>query len=209
MAQLRASRADPTAGPAGSKGLEVRATGAGGSDLTMKQLALPAILILTFGALVAFSTGRQEEAGEPETAEKPVPEYVGARKCKVCHLDIYKSWEETKHAWAFSSLKEEETENPGCVACHTTGFGRGGYGSGKVVANLAGVQCEECHGPGSLYSRSSVMRDPELSIEMGLARVDSTTCVTCHNSESPTFKGFAYEAGLSTGTHSRKRSIPD
>jgi hypothetical protein len=47
------------------------------------------------------------------------------------------------------------------------------------------------------------MRDPELRIEMGLVKPDSLTCVTCHNSESPTFKGFAYQAGLSTGTHSR------
>jgi hypothetical protein len=34
---------------------------------------------------------------------------------------------------------------------------------------------------------------------------DSVTCTRCHNAKSPTFKGFAYEAGLLTGTHSRKR----
>jgi hypothetical protein len=155
----------------------------------------------------------QPESAKPENAgvgqteiagpEEPAPAYVGARKCKVCHLEIHKSWETTKHAWALAALNDEQLESPGCLACHTTGLGNGGYGAGSGAANLGGVQCEACHGPGSLYARSSVMRDPELRIEMGLVKPDSLTCVTCHNSESPTFKGFAYQAGLSTGTHSR------
>jgi hypothetical protein len=49
------------------------------------------------------------------------------------------------------------------------------------------------------------MLDQELSTRAGLVSVDSLTCVTCHNAKSPTFKGFAYEAGLLTGTHSRRR----
>lgn len=151
-----------------------------------------------------------EPAQTEETqAENAGPEYVGALKCKVCHLDIYKAWETTRHASAISTLESKDLEDPGCLVCHTTGLGSGGYGAETGLTNLAGVQCEACHGAGSLYSRSSVMRERELSVEMGLVLVDSTTCVTCHNSESPTFKGFAYQAGLSTGTHSRKRNKPD
>ncbi len=175
----------------------------------MKKLIIPALLIIASALLVAFSTGEPGEKSAEAQPEKPAPAYVGARKCKVCHLDIYKSWEKTKHAWAFSALNDKELEKPRCLACHTTGFGRGGYGGKSAVASLGGVQCEACHGPGSLYSRSSVMRKPELGLQMGLVRVDSTTCVTCHNSESPTFKGFAFQAGLSAGTHSRKRNKPD
>jgi len=141
-----------------------------------------------------------------EQAESPVASYVGAKKCKVCHLEIFNSWERTKHAEALSALKGEDGKNPACLACHTTGFRRGGYDTEGSVADFAGIQCEACHGAGSLYSRSSVMRQPNLSEAFGLARVDSTTCVTCHNSKSPTFKGFAYEAGLLTGTHSRRRT---
>jgi hypothetical protein len=194
----------------------------------MKNLIIPAMIIIASTLLVV--AGAQEPAGDPrdiqngdarpgrvqpenagpeearpETAqsEGTAPSYVGARKCKVCHLEIFKSWEKTRHAWALASLEGDQLQEPRCLKCHTTGFGSGGYGGKSGVANLGGVQCEACHGPGSLYSRSSVMRSPELCVEMGLVRPDSTTCVTCHNSESPTFKGFAYKAGLSTGTHSR------
>jgi hypothetical protein len=147
--------------------------------------------------LTAFSTG--------EEVEKPLPSYVGARKCKVCHLAIFKSWAGTRHAMAMSSLKGEEAANKACLACHTTGFGAGGYGDEANIIDLGGVQCEACHGPGSLYSFSSVMVNPDLSGTAGLLIPDSLTCVGCHNAKSPTFKGFAYEAGLLTGTHSRKR----
>jgi hypothetical protein len=154
------------------------------------------------GDIESAGTGAGAET-EDAPPEEPAPAYVGARKCKVCHLETFKSWEATKHAWALAALNEDELQKPSCLACHTTGFGTGGYGSKGSVTNLGGVQCEACHGPGSLYARSSVMRNPELCAEMGLVKPDSTTCVTCHNSESPTFKGFAYQAGLSTGTHSR------
>jgi len=180
----------------------------------MKKLIILAILVITSALLVAFSAqdpgedSLDTESGEARS-EKPTRTYVGARKCKVCHLEIYRSWEKTKHAWALAALDDQQLQNPKCLACHTTGFDNGGYGGRSGVANLGGVQCEACHGPGALYSRSSVMLKPELCIEMGLVEVDSTTCVACHNSESPTFKGFAYQAGLSTGTHSRKRNIPD
>ena len=140
--------------------------------------------------------------------EHPKPAYVGAGKCKVCHLGTYNSWKTTIHARALSRLKGEEARDSTCLGCHTTGFGDGGHGSQGNVIDLTGVQCEACHGAGSLYSRSSVMRLPEISRELGLRDVDSTSCVTCHNDKSPTFKGFAYKAGLLTATHthqSRKR----
>jgi len=184
----------------------------------MKKLIIPAALIVASALLVAVSAQEPAEdstgtqPGDTQQRDAPAgnaqteglrPAYVGARKCKVCHLEIYKSWEETRHAWALAALDEGQLQEPRCLACHTTGFGAGGYGGRGGVANLGGVQCEACHGAGSLYSRSSVMRDPELRAEMGLVKPDSMTCVACHNSESPTFKGFAYQAGLSTGTHSR------
>jgi hypothetical protein len=136
-----------------------------------------------------------------EEVERPKPEYVGAGKCKVCHLVVFNSWSKTSHASALSSLKPEEKGNQHCLRCHTTGYGQSRYEPRPGLSNLAGVQCEACHGPGSLYSRSSVMRNTELSGAFGLASIDSSTCTACHNQESPTFKGFAYRKGLLTGTH--------
>jgi hypothetical protein len=147
--------------------------------------------------LTAFSTGEEVERAEPA--------YVGATKCKVCHLEIFKSWTGTSHRTAMSSLKGEETGNPRCLECHSTGFGAGGYGAEGGIVDLGGIQCEACHGAGSFYSLSSIMTKPELSSKAGLVVPDSLTCVRCHNVKSPTFKGFAYKTGLLTGTHSRKR----
>jgi len=147
--------------------------------------------------LTAFSAG--------EESERPAPAYVGATKCKVCHLGIFNSWAGTRHREAMSSLQGEETVDVTCLECHTTGFGAGGYGADADILDLGGVQCEACHGAGALYSFSSIMTKPELSSRAGLVTPDSLNCVKCHNAKSPTFKGFAYKVGLLTGTHSRKR----
>jgi hypothetical protein len=159
---------------------------------TILMAGIPAAILLT-----AFSIG--EEIASPQ------PAYVGAKKCKVCHVEVFASWAKTSHAKALAALKGEDATSVTCLECHTTGFGAGGFGAEGSVVDLGGVQCEACHGPGSLYSFSSVMLKPELSAKAGLLRPDSLACVRCHNARSPTFKGFAYEAGLLTGTHSRKR----
>jgi hypothetical protein len=140
-----------------------------------------------------------------EGIEAPAASYVGAARCKVCHLEIFKSWQKTKHAHALTSLKGEDASSLNCLSCHTTGFGKDGYGTEGGLIDLGNVQCEACHGAGSHYSKSSIMRQSKLSRQFGLVEIDSTVCVTCHNSKSPTFKGFAYKAGLLTGTHSRRR----
>jgi hypothetical protein len=147
--------------------------------------------------LTAFTTGQE--------TERPRPEYVGAKKCKVCHLEIFTSWAQTRHSKAMSSLEGEAASDAECLACHTTGFGAGGYTGESDIVDLGGVQCEACHGAGSLYSLSSIMIKPELCHQAGLVVPDSLGCVRCHNARSPTFKGFAYKVGLLTGTHSRKR----
>jgi hypothetical protein len=159
---------------------------------TLVLAGVPTAVLLT-----AFSIGEEIEPAQPA--------FVGAMKCKVCHVEVFNSWDQTRHARALSTLEGENAGNAECLVCHTTGFKAGGYGSEGSIVNLGGIQCEACHGPGSLYSLSSVMLNPDLSRKAGLLRADSLTCVRCHNARSPTFKGFAYEAGLLTGTHSRKR----
>jgi nitrate/TMAO reductase-like tetraheme cytochrome c subunit len=164
---------------------------------TMKLRIIILTAVSAGALLTAFSTGQE--------VEQPKPSYVGATKCKVCHLEIFNSWAETSHRRAVSSLKDEAATDPKCLECHTTGYGAGGYGAEGVIQDLGGVQCEACHGAGSLYSISSIMIKRELSREAGLVTPDSLTCTGCHNAKSPTFKGFTYKAGLLTGTHSRKR----
>ncbi len=145
-------------------------------------------------------------------------EYRGAKKCKLCHMKIYKAWQKTDHAKAMEKLKpgiaaeakkkakldpeKDYTADPACIQCHTTGNNPA----------LAGIQCEACHGPGMKYSANSIMnkskwkKDPEgqlkLALEAGLIlKPDEKACLTCHNDKSPTFAGFDFAAQKDKGGH--------
>jgi len=124
-------------------------------------------------------------------------DYIGAAKCKMCHNkpatgQQYKIWKEGPHANAMESLSAEEAKDPKCLKCHSTYYSV----DEAYIATLKpdeGVSCETCHGAGSGYKSNSVMKSREKSIEKGLIIPDENLCRTCHNEESPTFKGFNYE----------------
>jgi hypothetical protein len=160
-----------------------------------KTLAIASVFVAVAAIILAA------EGKKADSEEQQVPTYVGDRRCKVCHLSTFSAWEKTKHANAFQTLKSDERKNPICLACHTTGYGAGGYGTEGTVIDFINVQCESCHGPGSLYSRSSVMRDRKASEDLGLARIDESVCTRCHNESSPTFRVFDFKEFLKTGTH--------
>ncbi len=125
-------------------------------------------------------------------------QYVGAAKCKACHLNEHKVWMATAHAKAIEVLKPEERTKAECAGCHITGYGR----PAAAGADLNGVQCESCHGPGSLYKAVDVMNKAKYqadraaahakSVGLGLIIPDEKACTTCHNSKSPNFKGFDF-----------------
>ncbi|MBI5208200.1 MAG: cytochrome c family protein [Candidatus Firestonebacteria bacterium] len=110
--------------------------------------------------------------------------YVGARECGVCHTgkkmkNIFEIWQMQGHARAFERLKGSDQENPKCLKCHTTGFGEEKL---YEEVNLLGVQCEACHGPGSLYRPMDIMEDLKRSNELGLIYpIDPMkVCRKCH-----------------------------
>jgi len=106
--------------------------------------------------------------------------YVGSKSCQKCHFKEYGSWQKTKMALAFKTLKPGEaaeakkkanldaakdySKDAKCVVCHVTGYGKpGGYpaivegkewtADEKARAPLMeGVGCESCHGPGEKSS---------------------------------------------------------
>jgi hypothetical protein len=143
------------------------------------------------------------------------PEIIGAPKCKACHMartgDQWKIWTESSHARAFETLASEEAgkiatakgignpqQEDACLKCHAT---RASLGTGVVVSEKGGytdsegVGCESCHGPGSEYKPKKVMVDPEAARAAGLVMNNTAdACSRCHNEESPTFKGFDFEA---------------
>lgn len=152
--------------------------------LAMIGMIFAAAIILMLGSVVA-----QEAAKDTTKAEKQTFQYIGDKKCRVCHKIEHTSWLETVHAKAWDRLKPEEQKNPECVACHSTGK----TAEGEL---LTGVQCESCHGPGSAYRTKKIMEDKKLSLANGLIEPTKEVCITCHNEKSPTFKGFDFDKAV-------------
>ncbi len=113
------------------------------------------------------------------------PEYVGSKKCRICHLDIYKSWQSTKHARAINALGSENRDSVECLGCHTTGTKADG-------SSILSVGCEACHGPGSDYRKMRIMKNPELASQRGLFLQTGAVCIRCHNENCPSSADFDY-----------------
>ncbi len=107
--------------------------------------------------------------------------FRGAGFCRFCHQNEYEVWRRSKHAAAFETLKKEgKTENPFCLKCHATGFGRGGFVNEEETPHLAGVSCEECHPGGNCPEEPP----PSPSLE---------DCRRCHDpDQSPNFDPEKY-----------------
>ena len=131
-------------------------------------------------------------------------EYIGAAKCKICHNkpekgEQYKQWTTTKHAQSMKSLKPEEAKNPKCLKCHSTAAANSKFVDTITIEE--GVSCESCHGPGSMYKSATIMKDKAKALAKGMIEPTEKLCKTCHNAESPTFKGFDYKTMLPKIAH--------
>jgi|Deesub1362B_J571_1020462.scaffolds.fasta_scaffold03511_2 hypothetical protein len=137
--------------------------------------------------------------------------YVGYKKCKGCHSYQFKAWKAFKHAKASEVLKEDQRKDPACMKCHGTGAEQG--------AVLEGVQCEACHGPGSLYkspkimSKSKYKKDPEgqraKAVQAGLVLQEEKVCLKCHGQDRPEghppAKPFNYKEAYPKVAHKKKK----
>lgn len=142
--------------------------------------------------------------------------YIGAEKCKMCHMSKgkqYPLWSESKHAKAFLTLTSaaalkiatekgiaNPSTDPKCLKCHATASSIDASLNGGIK-NEEGVSCETCHGPGSVYKSSIIMKSRTESVKNGLIIPNEKLCLKCHNSESPTFKGFDYATYNAKITH--------
>ncbi|OGJ85838.1 MAG: hypothetical protein A2268_01110 [Candidatus Raymondbacteria bacterium RifOxyA12_full_50_37] len=77
------------------------------------------------------------------------PIYAGPEACIQCHRTIVESWRSSRHAHAIESLeKNNDQYNPLCLECHVTGYEKeNGFWDIESSRDMAGVQCEQCHGP--------------------------------------------------------------
>ncbi len=112
----------------------------------------------------------QEERGRKLLAET---KFIGAAACLGCHQQQYQVWKTSAHAQAMLTLQNKKKAQDGeCVACHSVGFGAGGYVSMRLSPHLAGVQCENCHG-----ARQAHILAPKRNV----GAKTTFTCRKCHH----------------------------
>lgn len=152
--------------------------------------------------------------------------YIGVESCTMCHKTEKQGsqlsiWQNSSHAKAFETLKSDTadqiakekgflkpaSETWECLKCHVTGYNLDATMLGKKFKIEDGVQCETCHGAGSAYKDMKVMKDRDLAIEKGLIVHDKLVdyCISCHNTESPTFVEFDFN----TAWDKIKHNIPE
>lgn len=142
----------------------------------MRRVALAAAIA---GFLGASPVGAQTVAPAAE-------DYAWAAACKDCHAKYYEAWDKTKHATALRRLSDGDRTKD-CVNCHVTGP--------KQLLEKdvnAGIQCEECHGPGKAHIVAAAAGNAKPGHIV--RKPSEKMCVDCHSDKSPHFKFFSYPA---------------
>lgn len=138
----------------------------------------------------------REDAGKSSATEDQTAmvRYTGFDPCIDCHMGRYNFWKNTPHAGAIESLKPKDAESdPDCLPCHVTGYLRPeGYSPASPRGDLLGVQCEACHGTGSLHTGS-----PEIYNLIKSPKV--TICLSCHTPDQDDDFDYVRDRGLVCG----------
>lgn len=161
--------------------------------------------------------------------ENSQAEYIGIENCKLCHVPHFESWSETKMSKSFELLKpgarveakqkvgldpnNDYSKDVVCLKCHVTGLGKpGGFTSLEETPDMIGVQCEMCHGPGSIYTEMMMKKQGTYTLEdyqtlggLTMPSPENNVCTQqCHNKTSPFIKSgfeFDFDNRKASGTH--------
>lgn len=112
--------------------------------------------------------------------------YVGSLACRTCHQTSWMSWRTREHAAAWQTLRDLQRDyDPECFACHSTGFQyTGGFRIFDDTPQMAGVQCESCHGAGQEHCDAP---------DIPYGATSEATCRSCHvELHSPDFDYATY-----------------
>jgi hypothetical protein len=152
-----------------------------------------------YDAWVAEANERRFKGVRPPAPAKGASSYVGREECEMCHDEAAAQWADTIHARAYQTLVDANKQfDLSCVGCHVTGFRK--PGGSEVVENqgLVDVQCEQCHGAGSLHAEDD---EKPMAVE-----VPAKVCLECHTPEhSDTFDYEAYLRDILGPGHGEKK----
>jgi hypothetical protein len=171
-----------------------------GSFFTLDQIRINKLLacsVPTQDKVKHYDTAAGE-ANVKAAAGKPVPPagkgeatYVGMAACADCHDDAVKFWQKTVHAQAWQTLVDRGQQfDYECIGCHVTGFDKPGGSNLGHNDDLRNVQCEVCHGPGSIHVAKGGNEKP---LAVHRAPPQDYCANQCHTHEhSDTFQYEAY-----------------
>jgi 2',3'-cyclic-nucleotide 2'-phosphodiesterase (5'-nucleotidase family) len=143
-----------------------------------------------------------EEARKQHVQNTGGNKFVGDEICARCHSDVYTKWAQGPHARAFQTLATAHKEkDQSCIGCHVTGWEQPtGYqmmvfktdAAGKPdttdSVELRNVQCEACHGMGTLHGSPGMV-----------TKVSKEACEKCHDAAND--KDFNFEKAIAAGQH--------
>ncbi|MCU7494348.1 MAG: cytochrome C554 [Ignavibacteria bacterium] len=172
----------------------------------LHRLIAGSILLGSIGFFSLTANAQDKDTGDKKFG------YVGAERCGMCHKTEKQGkqlsiWKESKHSQAYKTLQSEEADKIAkdkgftskaadtkeCLACHVSGYDVDASLKGAKFKMEDGVQCETCHGPGSEYQKVMKNRDEAMAKGLVVHKDKEKFCTGCHNSKSPTFKGFDYD----------------
>jgi hypothetical protein len=116
----------------------------------------------------------------------PAPLFAGATNCMECHRGAHDEEAGTAHFGALGTLKQiGQEKNAACLPCHTVGYGLPtGFKDEATTPHLAGVQCENCHGPAALHAANPADLTAKPLIELS-----AKLCGGCHTgAHYPTYE---------------------
>ncbi len=168
------------------------------------------VLLLALSLIVGTASVAQEKAKAT---------YVGNKQCRLCHNkkgegEQWNVWKAQKHSKAYTvlagddaksfgeqrGLEKPPAESPECLRCHVTGYDpKKEKEEEKIPVKIVkenGVQCESCHGPGSLHKKDGMKfkttKDASIDMSAHIVPADEKLCKTCHNEQSPTWNAEKY-----------------
>ena len=146
--------------------------------------------LTAYDAKVAAHNKQRFAGVEPPEPAEGQPGFAGIEACGDCHDEAVEFWENTVHARAYQTLVDDNKQfDLSCVGCHVTGFRQPGGSEVVENAGLVDVQCESCHGPGSMH-----VDDGGEDLDLIELEAPAQLCATqCHTPEhSDTFEYEAY-----------------
>ncbi len=133
--------------------------------------------------------------------DNEIPYYIGRQACLQCHSsgqpaaacalepipEHARSYDalanpEARHIAALSGVVEPPQQSRICLGCHATAADVGPRWTTETFDISAGVQCEACHGAGSLHVDAHRFHDGDRMLK-GLGKMgfmDELVCASCH-----------------------------